>query len=279
MNTSLGGKRRTRIYVLSECAIMIALATVLSIFKLADLPYGGSITLASMLPLVILSYRNGIGWGLGSAAVYGVLQQLIGLKTLSYFTTWQSIVAIIVLDYVLAFAVLGLAGLFRRRIARQNLALTLGAGLGCLLRYLCHVISGATVWAGLSIPDSAAIGYSFIYNATYMIPETIILCLTVAYLGSILDFGREVPVRMKAEKLLGVAWKYYLGAGFALLLLLIVDTTMIFSVLQNAEDGTFTVSALSSLNWVQFGIVTAICLASAALLFALGRRKSRLDKA
>ncbi|MGN1206732.1 MAG: energy-coupled thiamine transporter ThiT, partial [Eubacteriales bacterium] len=55
---------------LVESALMIALATVLSLLKLADLPYGGSVTLASMLPIILISYRNGLGWGLGTGLAY-----------------------------------------------------------------------------------------------------------------------------------------------------------------------------------------------------------------
>ena len=68
---------------LVESAMMVALATVLSIFKLIEMPYGGSVTIASMLPMVILAYRNGIGWGLGSGLVYAAIQQLLGLNDLS----------------------------------------------------------------------------------------------------------------------------------------------------------------------------------------------------
>lgn len=78
---------KNRTLPLVECAIMIALATVLSMVKLAELPYGGSITIASMLPIAIIAYRRGMGWGLGSAFVYAVIQQLLGLNSLSYVTT------------------------------------------------------------------------------------------------------------------------------------------------------------------------------------------------
>ena len=93
-----------------ECAILIALATVLSLIKFVDLPYGGSITVASMLPIALISYRRGLGWGLGSALVYAVIQQLFGLKNLSYATSWQAVIAIIMLDYIIAFVVIGLIG-------------------------------------------------------------------------------------------------------------------------------------------------------------------------
>ena len=158
--------RREKTKKLVECSLMIALGTVLSILPLFEMPYGGSITLASMLPCLLIAYRHGMAWGLGASAVYAVVQQLLGLKNLSYFTTWQSIVAIILLDYLIAFVVIGFGGIFRKSIQRQNLSMASGALVACVLRYICHVISGATVWAGLSIPTQAALAYSFSYNAT-----------------------------------------------------------------------------------------------------------------
>ena len=68
---------------LVECAILVAMATVLSVFRLAELPYGGSITMASMLPLIIIAYRHGPLWGFGAGLSYGIIQQLLGLKNLS----------------------------------------------------------------------------------------------------------------------------------------------------------------------------------------------------
>ena len=62
-----------------------------------------------MLPIVIISYRHGIGRGLVSGLIFGVIQQLLGLKTLTFVTTWQSILAVIVLDYLFAFAAAGFA--------------------------------------------------------------------------------------------------------------------------------------------------------------------------
>ncbi|MBE6645692.1 MAG: energy-coupled thiamine transporter ThiT, partial [Ruminococcaceae bacterium] len=136
--------KRTRALV--ESAMMIALATVLSIFKIIEMPYGGSVTIASMLPMVILAYRHGLGWGIGAGAVYAVLQQLLGLNTLSYVTGWQSVVAVIMLDYIVAFTVVGLGGIFKKISKSQRAALAYGSLLVSLLRYACHVISGATVW-------------------------------------------------------------------------------------------------------------------------------------
>ena len=88
-------KSTNRVKVLVECAVMVALATVLSLIKLYELPYGGSVTAASMLPILIIAYRHGTGVGLGTALVYGVIQQLLGINTLGgNGFTWVAIVAV-----------------------------------------------------------------------------------------------------------------------------------------------------------------------------------------
>ena len=273
MNQSARAGKGARI--LDESAIMIALATVLSVFKLAELPYGGSITLASMLPIAVLAYRHGTLRGLGAGLVYGVIQQLLGLKNLSYFTTPQSIIAIILLDYAVAFMVIGLAGIFRKAVRRQSTAMLLGTALACLLRYICHVISGATVWAGLSIPTEAALVYSFIYNATYMIPETIVLLLSVAYLAEVLDFTSDVPRRTVAEHTASRAATLYTFSALSVVIALIFDIVSIFGKLQNGESGEFTAAGFAEVNWVSFGTVTGILLATALLLYLLGRREAK----
>ena len=275
--------QRTRRLV--EAALLVALATALSVLKVAELPYGGSITLASMLPIVLLAYRNGMLWGLGGGLCHAVLQQLLGLNNLSYFTTWQSIVAIIVLDYVLAFTVVGLGGIFRRTMKDQALSLACGSLLVCVLRYACHVISGATVWAGLSIPSAAALSYSFIYNATYMIPEAIVLVAVVYYLGTLLDFRKDQPVRLVRDhsapaevNMLGVI------AGLFALIGVAVDVALIFPQLQNAESGEFDVTGLrveqfADSFWLPVVIVTAVCaLICAGLLIARYRLKDAAAK-
>ena len=255
---------------LVESALLIAIGTVLSVLTVAQLPYGGSVTLASMLPMVLLAYRHGTVWGLGCGVVYGILQQLLGLSTLSYFTTWQSIVAIILLDYVVAFAVSGLGGIFRRTRLSQGVALTLGALLVCLLRYTCHVVSGATVWAGLSIPTTAALAYSFIYNATYMIPETVVLLLATLYLGSLLDFGKE-DIGYLSTARTGSRTADILAALSGLLTVGAVgfDIVMVFARLQDAETGEFNIQ---NLDVAQFAgsYLMAIVIATAATVVAVG---------
>lgn len=263
---------------LAECALMIAFATVLSIVPLAQLPYGGSITIASMLPIVLISYRRGLLWGTGAGLAFGVIQQLLGLSNLSYFTTWQSIVAIVMLDYLLAFGAAGLGGAFRRLRMRQCDALLLGSLATGALRYLCHVVSGATVWAGLSIPTEAALGYSFAYNATYMVPETIVLCVAAYYLGSMLDFRCEqitrLPVTQTASRganILAAAAGLVCGAT------LVFDTVMVFARMQDGETGEFNLSLLqverfAGSFWMAIAIVTTVAVLAVGVMLAARRR-------
>lgn len=254
---------------LVECAVFIAIATVLSLIKLVDLPYGGSVTAASMLPMVIIAYRHGLSWGLGSGLVYGAIQQLTGLNTLSYVTTWQSVLAVVLLDYVIAFMGTGFGGVFRKKISNSAAALSLGALVACVFRYACHVISGCTVWAGLSIPDTAALTYSFAYNATYMIPETIVLVVLSYYLASVLDFDKDQPVRKQVQK----GGAAYIVAGIFVTAGLIADTVLVFSKLQDAETGDFVISNLSLVNWGAVGIITAAAILTTMVCVIISKTK------
>ena len=270
-------KSKTNTHKLVESALLVAAATVLGIFHLVEMPYGGSVTVASMLPILLVSYRHGTAWGLGCGVVYAVLQQLLGLKNLSYFTTWQSIVAVIVLDYLLAFALVGLGGVFRRVTRQQNLALVFGALLVCALRYACHVIAGATVWAGLSIPTEAALAYSLGYNATYMIPETIVLALAAYYLGSVLDFRGDRLRRLPSAQGAQSADLLAVIAGLLAVVALALDVSLVFSHMQNAESGEFDVVGLAVAQfagsfWMAVTIISAVTALAIATLLLVRRR-------
>ena len=256
---------------MTECSIMIALSTVLSLIKIIDMPYGGSVTVASMLPIVIAAYRHGALWGLGTAAVNSAMQLLLGLNNLSYFTTWQSVVAIILLDYIIAFSVFALSGIFKRIEKRQNYALLYGVILVSVMRYFCHVISGATVWAGLSIPTEAAFIYSLSYNATYMIPETIVLAAATAYITSIVDFRGDVPTRIKGLGMNKKEVGSVLLGGLVLLATVISDVCIIFPHLQDPDSGEFVFSHIGNANFLLLGIVSLIGVIGATLLFLYAR--------
>ncbi len=267
-------KNNNTVRALTEGAVMIALATVLSLIKIIDLPYGGSVTIASMLPVAIIAYRHGLGWGLLTSTVYAALQQLLSLSTLSYVTTWQSVIAVIMLDYVVAFAVIGLAGIFRRPIKNQALSLCLGCLLVSLLRYACHVVSGCTVWAGLSIPTEAAFIYSLSYNATFMLPETIILLVIAAYITSNINFTAKMPSRLIRPDLpQNLGWMAPV-AGLVAVIAIILDTRFVFSKLQNA-DAEFDITGLADVNWV---LVVAVTLVAILIITALLAIRSVLAK-
>ena len=260
---------------LVESAMMVALATVLSIFKIIDLPYGGSVTIASMLPMIILAYRHGLGWGIGAGAVYAVLQQLLGLNTLSYVTGWQSVVAVIMLDYIVAFTVVGLGGIFRSVSKTQRGALALGSLLVSLLRYICHVVSGATVWAGLSIPDSAALIYSLGYNLTYMLPESIILVAVACYIGDVIDFSKATPSRAVSARHTEGDSSLHLLSGLCLLLGGVVDVWLIAPHLQNEETGEFYFKGILEVEWIAVAAVTVLSLISCLALVIMSKRSKQ----
>lgn len=256
---------------LVEVAIAIAVATVLSFIKLVDLPYGGSITIASMLPIILIAYKYGAGWGISAGFIFSVIQQLTGLNTLSYVTTWQSVLAVVLLDYIIAYTVIGFAGAFRKAIKNQTAALISGTVFVCILRYACHVISGATVWAGLSIPTSAALLYSFGYNATYMLPETIVLVIVGYYLSTMLDLSAGANFKLRAKKESAVSLPFSVAGGLSIAAGLIYDTVAIFSNLQNPETGDFDITMLANVSWLWVGIVSAAAAVVAIILFVIGK--------
>lgn len=276
MKTGTSTKQKTRI--LTECSVMIALTTVLSIIKLFEMPYGGSITPASMLPIVVIAHRYGTKVGFSSAVIASLIQALLGLKNFSYFTTALSLFALGVFDYLLAFGVFGIVGLFKKKTVPGWLSATLGAFSASILRYICHVISGATVWAGLSIPTEAAIIYSLSYNATYMIPETIILVLATAYITASLDFTKKTPVRLKREKRNTLSASLYGAAGLVVLIALIADTVIVFSKLQNGDSGELMLSGISSVNGALIAVVSIGALVLSGILILSARIYSKKAK-
>ncbi len=264
---------QSKIVRLSESGIMLAFAVVLSILKLVDLPYGGSITICSMLPIALIAYRYGTRWGLLTAFAFSLIQMLDGMKNLQYATSFGALMAIMLLDYIVAFMVLGLCGIFRNKIRSQSGAVTAGIVLACVLRYICHVISGCTVWAGVSIPDAAALWYSIVYNATYMVPETLVCVVGAQCLCRMLDF-REGPITRLApqQKAPDLAVLYRGLAIVCLAVAAIVDIQQIFPCLQNAETGEFDITGIQAVNGPLVAAVTLIGIALAVLFWFLNRR-------
>lgn len=176
---------------------MIALATVLSMIKFANLPFGGSVTLCSMLPLVLIAYRYKWKWGLLTGVVYGLVQMVLGANNLSYGTSALAVILIILFDYLVAFGVMGFAGIFRDKFRNQPLEIALGAFVACALRYICHFISGWAVWKMWATEGQPAWLYSVTYNATYMVPETIVTIVVGVLIVLVLDFRKDTVGALK----------------------------------------------------------------------------------
>lgn len=169
--------KKSKTLTLVEGAVMVALATVLSYIRVYKLPWGGSITLLSMLPIAVYSIRRGVKAGLGAAFVFSLVQLIQGAVDglFSWGLTPVMLIACILLDYILAFTVLGFAGIFRNKGAVGKL---FGTMFSLLLRFACHFASGVIIWKsfgelwdGFSTDNTYL--YSFLYNGSYMLPEMI----------------------------------------------------------------------------------------------------------
>ncbi|MBQ7956642.1 MAG: energy-coupled thiamine transporter ThiT [Clostridia bacterium] len=187
--------KRTRI--LTECAIMIALSCVLSVITIFKLPQGGSITAFCQVPIIVLSYRRGLKWGAFSGFVLSVFQLISGLSAFSYVKTIPAYIAVALLDYLVAFTVLGFGGMFRKKIKNQALSIGIGAGIVSLARLLCHFLSGVTVWADYADGFKNVWMYSLAYNGSYMGVETAITVLGVVLLSTVLDFSSDNLIRKR----------------------------------------------------------------------------------
>ncbi|MGM9615415.1 MAG: energy-coupled thiamine transporter ThiT [Oscillospiraceae bacterium] len=160
---------------LVESALLIAVATVLSLVKI-DLPFGGGVTIVSMLPLVIASHRYGWKWGVVTAFVYSVLQLILGLDNVGYATSFVMALGVIFLDYIIAYTVIGLSGLF----GKDRKGVAIGILVTFCLRFVCHLITGAWIWGEwmpeefMSLTMTGPWLYSFLYNGWYMLAEIVL---------------------------------------------------------------------------------------------------------
>lgn len=202
---------------LTESAMLLAVAIVLELVSkmfIPEFPFGGQLTLVSMLPVVLISYRHGVKWGLISAFAYALLEMAIGTKTVmaafqpGYFGDGVLIANALImcaLDYVVAFTVLGLGGLFRGKIRNSGVALMTGSLVALGARYVAHIASGYILFAGYAewfftqdgfpawgaalvetlSPGVLGFVYSVVYNGMYMIPEMILTAVVALLLARV----------------------------------------------------------------------------------------------
>ena len=208
---------------LTESAMLLAIAIVLEFISkliIPEMPFGGQVTLVSMLPVVLISYRHGVKWGLVSGVTYAFLEMAIGFKTVSaafqpgYFGDGTLIVNALVmclLDYLVAFTVLGLGGMFRGRMKAVP-ALICGSLVALGLRYVTHILSGYILFSGWAewfftqdgfpawgaqlvqslSPTALGWTYSAVYNGFYMVPEMICTAIAAGVIAKVPGIVKKI---------------------------------------------------------------------------------------
>ncbi len=176
-------KTNTRFIV--EAGVMIAIATVLSYITLLQMPQGGTVTAGSMIPILIIGLRYGLKKGILTGFIYGILQAVLQGYVIHP--------AQFLLDYPLAFASLGLSGLFFAKINDMDLKtshkypfIAAGVIVALIGRFICHVLAGAIFFKEYAGAQNPWI-YSLIYNSTYLIAELIISVVVLLLIWTALE--------------------------------------------------------------------------------------------
>lgn len=176
-------QKRWSARMIANAALCMALATILSFIKLYEMPQGGSITPASMLPLLMFAYAYGVGPGVVMGFAYGLLQFVQG--------GWFVHPMQFLLDYPLCFAMLGFAGIANR--LPEKWGIIPGIVLGVFLRFVCAFLTGVFFWyegAG----EQNVLVYSAVYNGTYLIPEAII-CIVIACIPQVRKLAKQLALK------------------------------------------------------------------------------------
>ena len=180
-------KKQGTIYNITLSAVMVALGTALSFVKVWEMPLGGSVTLLSMLPIVMVSCMLGVKWGLASSFVYAAIQLFVDLgKVLSWGLTPAMLIGTLLFDYIIAFTVLGLAGLF---VKKGYYGVLGGTALAVALGFVSHFVSGYVIFRNLeqfsifgNVFTNKPFLYSVAYNGFYMLPELVLTLIGTAIL-------------------------------------------------------------------------------------------------
>lgn len=187
-------KKLTKTHSLAESAIMLALS--ISLFAVSDaLPwpflYGGGFSLFGQVPIIIVSYRHGLKYGMVASAGLALFEMMMGFKNFSYVNGLAAWLIVALADYLVAFGCLGLGGMFKNKIKNQTAALITGGLVVCFIRFACHFISGVTIWSGYA-PENMLVGvYSLTYNGSYMLIETIITLIGLTAVSTAFNFKKK----------------------------------------------------------------------------------------
>lgn len=191
----LAGKKRMRTIDVVYGGISLALSFVLSYIKIAPVTYGGSITLASMLPIILYAYSFGFGKGLIVGLAYGLLQFIQEPYILTPVT--------FILDYLLAFSSIAIAALPKKFIKNPAGSLFAAASFTYILRFAFHFISGliyfsmGAIWVNL--PADNAVIYSLLYQTVYLVPDWMICIAIMLTLQKFNVFDRISPAKFRTK--------------------------------------------------------------------------------
>lgn len=169
--------KKMSVRMIAEAGVMLALAFVLHLVKIYQAPQGGAVTAGSMIPLILFAIRWGVGPGALVGAVFGLLQLIVEPNVLAGISV-TSVILSILLDYIIAFGLLGLSGLYRKNAA----GIFIGVFLGIFGRFVSHLISGVVIWGSFAPEGMNPWLYSLVYNGTYLLPELIISIVIIALL-------------------------------------------------------------------------------------------------
>lgn len=166
---------------LTTCAVMLAFATVLSFVKYG-LANGGSITLASMVPILVIAFLYDTKTSLLTSLAYGLIQMMVGFYA-PPVKNFVSFAAVVLLDYVIAFGVLGLGGIIYRLMKEKGYAIPVSGIIVTAMRFVCHFLSGVLIWNVYAAEGQSAEMYSLLYNGSYMLPEMVITAAVLAIMA------------------------------------------------------------------------------------------------
>ncbi len=193
---------RTNILALVETAMMVALAVgleLLSAFIPSPWGYGGSVSLGA-IPIFYLSYRRGWKWGISAGFVYACVQMLLGFYAPPANTLWALILCVL-LDYILAFTALGLAGFFAVSFEKTGKSSSriagyvVGAVGASALRFVCSFLSGVILWGSYAPEGMNVWIYSLTYNGSYMIINAILAAMILTWLCLAIDPKTLKPMK------------------------------------------------------------------------------------
>ena len=179
-------RSQTNITRLAESAVMLALSFALSYAKIFEMPMGGSVTIASMLPIMLIGIKYGSLTGVSVGFVYSLTQLLQAFSSANVFPYCQSIGALVIciaFDYLLPFTLIGLAGVFKELRITKNAEINAYVGIVSVvtLRFLCHFITGVVIWGQWAPDGMGKYLYSFLYNGGFLTADFAI-CIACAVL-------------------------------------------------------------------------------------------------